>query len=47
MQSYEKEPPPLKSEVARAMGQIANGKAVGPDNIPAELFKHMHTFAYT
>jgi len=35
----EKEPPPLRSEVARAIRQIASRKAKGPDDVPAELFK--------
>jgi len=36
---WEKEPPPLRSEVARAIRQTASRKATGPDDIPAELFK--------
>jgi len=34
-----KEPPPLRSEVARANRQTASRKATGPDDVPAELFK--------
>ena len=36
---WEKEPPPLRSEVARAIRQTASHKATGPDDVPAELFK--------
>jgi len=36
---WEKEPPPLRSEVARAMRQTASHKATGPDDVRAELFK--------
>jgi len=36
---WEQEPPPLRSQVARAICQTANCKATGPDEIPAELFK--------
>jgi len=36
---WEKEPPPLCSEVARAIRQTASHKATGPDDVPAELFK--------
>ena len=36
---WEKEPPPLRSEVARAIRQTASRKATGPDEVPAELFK--------
>jgi len=36
---WEKEPPPFRSEVARAIRQTASRKATGPDGIPAELFK--------
>jgi len=36
---WEKEPPPLRSEVARAIGLTASCKATGPDDVPAELFK--------
>jgi len=35
----EQEPPPLRSEVARAIRQTASRKATGPDEVPAELFK--------
>jgi len=38
-QRFEREPPPLKSEVVRAIGKIASGESAGPDNVPAELFK--------
>src|SRR5688572_16803738 len=37
---YEREPPPLRSEVARAIRQVASGKTAGPDGVPAELFKY-------
>ena len=36
---WEQEPPPLPSEVARAIHQTASRKATGPDEVPAELFK--------
>ena len=36
---WEQEPPPLRSEVARAIRQTASHKATGPDDVPAELFK--------
>jgi len=36
---WEKVPPPLRSEVARAIRQTASRKATGPDDVPAELFK--------
>ena len=36
---WEQEPPPLRSEVARAIHQTASRKATGPDEVPAELFK--------
>ena len=36
---WEQEPPPLRSEVARAIRQTASRKAAGPDEVPAELFK--------
>ena len=36
---YEREPPPLRSEVEWALGNIANGKAPGMDDIPTELWK--------
>ena len=32
-------PPPLRSEVARAIRQTASRKATGPDDVSAELFK--------
>ena len=35
----EQEPPPLGSEVARAIRQTSSRKATGPDEVPAELFK--------
>ena len=35
---WEQEPPPLRSEVARAIRQTASRKATG-DEVPAELFK--------
>jgi len=35
----EQEPPPLRSEAARAIRQRACRKATGPDQVPAELFK--------
>jgi hypothetical protein len=35
----EREPPPLRSEVARAIRQTASRKSTGPDEVPAELFK--------
>ena len=38
-QQFEHEPPPLRSEVAKAIGDTASGKSTGPDNVPAELFK--------
>ena len=36
---WEKEPPPLRTEVARAICQTASRKATCPDDVPAELFK--------
>ena len=36
---WEQEPPPLRSEVARAISQTASRKATGPDEVPAELLK--------
>jgi len=36
---WEQEPPPLRSEVARAIHQTASRKATVPDEVPAELFK--------
>ena len=38
-QYWKQEPPPLRSEVARAIHQTASRKATGPDEVPAELFK--------
>ena len=38
-QSGIREPPPLRSEVAHALRQIADRKAPGPDEVPAELMK--------
>jgi len=35
---WEQEPPPLRSDVARAIRQTASHKATGPDEVPAELF---------
>ena len=35
----EKEPPPLKSEVEKAMNRISSNKAPGPDNVPIELMR--------
>src|SRR5215467_12394895 len=35
----EKEPPPLRSEVARALGRLKPNKAPGPHEVPSELFK--------
>jgi len=34
-----REPPPLRAEVERAIKQTANRKATGPDGVPVELFK--------
>ena len=34
---WEKEPPPLRSEVARAIRQTASRKATGLDDIPAAV----------
>jgi len=36
---FEREPPPLRSEVARAIGETAMGKSAGPDDVPVEHFK--------
>jgi len=36
---WEQEPPPLCSEVARAICQTASRKATGPDEVPAKLLK--------
>src|SRR6218665_2397947 len=38
--TYTREPAPLRSEVARAIKEMANGKSAGPDEVPAELFKY-------
>jgi len=38
-QYREQDPPPLRSEVARAIRQTASCKATGRDEVPAELFK--------
>ena len=35
----EREPPPLRSEIVRALPKTANGKAPGPDDEPVELPK--------
>jgi len=35
----DQEPSPLRSEVVRAIRQKASRKAIGPDEVPAELFK--------
>jgi len=36
---WEQEPPPLCSEVARAIRQTASRKVTGPDEVPAKLLK--------
>ena len=36
---WEQEPPPLRSEVSRAIHHTGSRKATGPDEVPAELFK--------
>jgi len=36
---WEQEPPPLRSEISRAICQTASRKATGLDEVPAELFK--------
>ena len=36
---YEQEPPPLRSEVEWALGNIGNWKATGLDDIPIEQWK--------
>jgi len=36
---WEQKPPPLHSEVVRAIRQTARRKATGPDKVLAELFK--------
>src|SRR6218665_1267333 len=38
--TYIREAAQLRSEVARAMKEMANGKSAGPDEVPAELFKY-------
>src|SRR6218665_881738 len=38
--TYTREPAPLRSEVARAIKEVASGKSAGPDKVPAELFKY-------
>jgi len=35
----DREPPPLRSEVVRAIWETANGKRTGPDDFSVELFK--------
>jgi len=44
---WEQEPPPLRSDVARAIHQTASRKATGPDEVPSELlfFMYLHFFA--
>ena len=37
---WKQEPPPLRSEVARANRQAASRKNTGPYEVPAELFKN-------
>jgi hypothetical protein len=39
MQQFDREPPPLKSEIAKAIRETASGKSTGPDDVPVELFK--------
>jgi len=39
IRQYVKEPPPLKSEITRALKQTASHKSFGPDGVPAELLK--------
>ena len=34
----EKEPPPLRSKVDRALGHMIPNKAPGPDEVPSEFF---------
>jgi hypothetical protein len=36
---FEREPPPLRTEVAKAIRDTASGKSTGPDEVPVELFK--------
>ena len=33
---YEREPPPLRSEIRRATRELSNGKSAGPDGVPAQ-----------
>jgi len=33
---FEREPPPLRSEVAGAIGENAKGKSAGPDDVPVD-----------
>src|SRR6218665_3947192 len=40
MKRHTREPAPLRSEVARAIKEVASGKSAGPDEVPAELFKY-------
>jgi len=44
---YEKEPFPLKSEIATAVKKLSNGKASGPDGNSAELYKNCGSTAMT
>ena len=37
--SEDAEPPPLRSEVEKALKELPNGKSPGVDQIPAELIK--------
>jgi len=37
--SYTQEPVPLRSEIARAMKEVSDGKSTGMDDVPVELFK--------
>ena len=39
MGEHTKEPAPLRSEVERAIRDVAKKKSAGPDQVPAELFK--------
>ena len=39
----EDEPPPLRSEVEKALRELKNGKSPGLDEIPAELLKRTET----
>jgi len=50
---WEQEPPPLRSDVARAIHQTASRKATGPDEVPSELlflciyiFLHVSSFIH-